>query len=61
MDGSLIRQTESERLESFLSDLTALSAKHGIAIGDAPTLYVMEREDYAYAYKVDADSVLSRA
>jgi hypothetical protein len=60
MDGSTIQQTTSDNTQAFLSDLTALSAKHGIAIGGTPTLYVMEREDYDYGYQADNSSTLQR-
>ncbi len=47
-----------ENLDGFLSDLTAVCAKHGIGITGAPTLFVMEGEDQALRYAVDEDSNL---
>jgi hypothetical protein len=48
MDGSIISKTEAERTEAFLSGLTELSMKHGIAITGKPVLFVMQNEDYAF-------------
>jgi hypothetical protein len=31
-----------------------------MAIGGSPTLYLMERPDYDYQYKIDTESVLTR-
>ena len=59
MDGSQIQKTEAERTEAFLSELTALSMKYGIAITGTPVLFVMEPEDYEFPYRIDGDSNLS--
>jgi hypothetical protein len=45
-------------LEDFLAGLTELSLKCGIGIADAPTLYLLEREDRDYAYATDKDGKL---
>jgi hypothetical protein len=45
--------------DAFLAELSELSAKHGIAIGGDAVLFVMEREDFSYAYHVDDESKLT--
>lgn len=45
-------------LDRFLAGLTALSLECGIGITDAPTLYVLEREDRDYSYAADKDGHL---
>jgi hypothetical protein len=49
------RQTTEQHtnLALFLAELTALSRKHGIALGEKPTLYVMEPEDHQFSYRAD--------
>ena len=51
------RNVDAETAE-FLSGLTELSAKYGIAITGLPVLFVMEREDFLYSYRTDGDSNL---
>ncbi len=48
-----------DRANAFLAALTELSIQHGIAIGETPVLFMMEREDYDSAYSIDAESNLS--
>ena len=48
-------------LETFLTELGELSRRHGIAIGDGASLYVMEQEDYARSYLASDESELSFA
>lgn len=57
----LVPPPEPDKLAAFLSDLTALSEKHGIAISDGIELYEMEPEDRLFAYRADGESRLSRA
>lgn len=45
-------------LDSFLTGLTELSLQYGVGIADAPTLYVLERDDREYAYSADSDGRL---
>ena len=59
MDDSTISLTEAEQTEAFLSGLTELSMKHGIAITGKAVLFVMQSEDYAFSYRVDKDANLS--
>jgi hypothetical protein len=60
MDGSSLHTTTPDKTEAFLAELTELSARYGMAIGGSPTLYLMERPDYDYQYKIDTESVLTR-
>lgn len=50
--------TEDTKLASFLSELSDVSLKYGIAITGSPVLFVMEPEDRAFAYRADEDSNL---
>src|ERR1700722_18511705 len=45
-------------VDAFLSDLTKISRKHGIALTPA-TMYRMEPEDRQFQYKSDDQSVIS--
>ena len=47
------------KVEQFLSELTELSDKYGIAITGKPVLFMMEKEDYAFAYRADDESNLT--
>ena len=53
------RVSASTECDGFLAELTELSAKHGIAITGTPVLFVMEREDFSYAYRIDDGCNLS--
>lgn len=54
------RSTEGARqdpdLDGFLAELTELSLKYGVAIAGRPELFLLEPEDRASTYKVDAES-----
>ena len=50
-----------EVILAFLSDLGDLSRRHGLAIGDGATLYVMEQDDFTRAYRLSGDSELTFA
>lgn len=50
----------SDNVTAFLSALTALSERFGIAIGDGAELYEMEPDDRLFTYHADAESRLSR-
>lgn len=45
----------------FLSELGELSRRHGLAITDGASLYIMEQEDYARTYLASDESILSFA
>lgn len=47
-----------ERTEEFLHELAALSHKYGVGIAGSPTLFMLERDDYALAYACDDESNL---
>jgi hypothetical protein len=49
----------SADLEAFLNDLGEVSRKHGIALTDGATLYIMEQEDFARSYSADSESALT--
>lgn len=49
----------AEKADAFLAALTELSIQHGVAIGGASVLFMMEREDYDSFYSIDAESNLS--
>lgn len=51
--------SEEQKVETFLAGLTELSVKYGIAITGKPVLFVMEQEDYSFAYRADDESNLS--
>lgn len=53
-------RAENNDLDGFLTALTDLSRTYGFAISNAPELFMMEREDYAFAYRCDADGRLVR-
>ena len=55
----LHQKIEADQTASFLSELSSLSAKYGIAITGEPVLFVMEREDHALSYRADEESRLS--
>lgn len=48
-------------LVGFLAELTALSERYGIAIGDGADLYELEPDDRLSSYRADAESRLTRA
>jgi hypothetical protein len=54
-----IDDPRTAKVEHFLSELTELSDKYGIAITGKPVLFLMEKEDYAFAYRADDESNLS--
>ena len=49
------------QLQEFLRDLTALSHRHGIGITGSPTLFLLERDDFALGYGCDEKSKLTLA
>ena len=49
----------ADKTKAFLSELTALSCKYGIAIAGEPPLFVMEREDLDSAYHAGEEGNLS--
>ncbi len=53
-------RTPKIALDSFLEALTNLSSKHGLAIGGAPIVFVMEDLDHEFSYSIDDESNLSR-
>ncbi len=59
MDGGHRQPDVMAKTQAFIADLTELSAKHGIAITGEPVLFVMEREDYGFSYRIDDESKLS--
>jgi hypothetical protein len=59
MNGSRIRPAETAKTQAFLTELTELSRKHGVAIGGEPVLFLMDWEDRASAYAIDDESKLS--
>jgi hypothetical protein len=44
--------------DSFALELSDLCRRHGVGLSGEPTLFVMERDDYAFNYGVDARSRL---
>lgn len=50
-----------KRVQQFLTDLTDISAKHGIGISGDAVLFVLEPEDYSARYVIDDESNLQRA
>jgi len=58
MDGIKPSVDRTETVAAFLAALTEASAKHGIAITGKPMLFVMEQQDYQFAYRADAESNL---
>jgi len=50
--------SDDATLLAFLSELTNISHKHGIAISGEPETFLMERDDYAYSYACDDSSRL---
>lgn len=56
MDGSTIQQTD--KTKAFLSELTQLSRKYGLAIGDNCIIFDMEYEDHGLSYTLSPDSAL---
>jgi hypothetical protein len=51
-------QTHAAAADSFAHELSALCRKYGLGIAGEPTLFVMDREDYAFDYSVDNRSRL---
>jgi hypothetical protein len=47
-----------ERLDLFLTRLTALSHEMGLGIAGEPTLFIMEQDDSGREYSTDAESHL---
>jgi hypothetical protein len=47
------------RLEQFLTELTHLSRRGGIAVNGGAELVLMDHEDEALSYKADSESRLS--
>lgn len=47
-----------EKISRFLSELTDLSHRHGVAIGDEPHAFLIEREDRESSYTLDDESRL---
>ena len=55
-------ETEKDRpdkINEFLAALTELSASYGIGITGDPIVFIMEKDDFAFSYRVDAESNLS--
>ncbi len=48
-----------QKTRQFLSELTEISAKYGIGITGKPVLFMMEKEDYQSAYRIDDEGNLS--
>jgi hypothetical protein len=44
--------------EDFARELTELCRKHGLALAGMPTLFIMEYDDYALHYAVNAEGQL---
>jgi hypothetical protein len=59
MSGNKSNHDVQDKTQAFLSELTELSMKYGIAITGNPVLFVMEREDYNFPYRIDNESNLS--
>ena len=54
------QQNATDRqIATFLGELTALSAKHGIGITGAPVLFMVEPQDRQFEYRIDDESNLS--
>jgi hypothetical protein len=49
----------NEKLNEFLAALSELSARYGIGITGESVLFVMEKDDLAFSYRVDAESNLT--
>ena len=54
-----ISDPRAAKLGQFLAELTELSDKYGIAVAGKPVLFLMEKEDYAFAYRADDESNLT--
>ncbi len=50
-----------DNLSAFLSELSALSNRYGIAVSDGAELFEMESDDRLSSYGADAESRLTRA
>jgi hypothetical protein len=50
---------DPEKLNEFLAALSELSAKYGIGITGESVLFAMEKDDFAFSYRVDAESNLT--
>jgi hypothetical protein len=42
----------------FTYELSEVCRKYGIGIGDCPTLYLMESDDYKFDYNIDPSGKL---
>ena len=49
---------DDEKLQQFVSELTALSHKYGLGITDEPHLFVLESDDASRRYSCDQESRL---
>jgi hypothetical protein len=49
----------SKPIEQFLRDLSDVCREHGFGITGNATLFIMEPEDAAIEYKIDAESNLT--
>ena len=56
---SVVAHETRDKLEVFLSKLTTLSRDTGIAIAQPSDLFLMEPEDYAFAYICDEEGRLT--
>jgi hypothetical protein len=55
------QEERGANLDAFLSDLTEVSRRHGIAIDGDPQLFVMDSEDFWFGYAADeADRLVRR-
>lgn len=59
--GMTVEQANGPALVAFLAALGDLSRKHGIALTDGASLYVMEQEDFARSYLATDESELTFA
>jgi hypothetical protein len=53
------QESKPEKLTEFLDELSELSAKYGIGITGDPVLFIMEKDDFAFSYRADAESNLT--
>jgi hypothetical protein len=51
-------QSRDPQTDQFARELSELCRKYGVGIAGEPTLFAMEREDYAYDYGVDKDKLI---
>lgn len=59
MDRAQLREDPTAKTRAFLSELTELSMRYGIAIGGESILFEMKREDYDFGYRANSDSKLT--